>query len=84
VTFDTAKTQQMLARVGSGLSEQERSTTEEAIRELRGLAETTEDPDRLFEALKAFDRGTVRLAELAITQTLKEQDNVETSSSRMP
>ncbi|HSW46810.1 MAG TPA: Hsp70 family protein [Phycisphaerae bacterium] len=82
VTFDTNKTEQMLARVGDGLSSAERATIERAIVDLRRLAETTEDADRLWEALKAFDRGTVRLAELAITRTLMEQEDVETSSGK--
>ena len=82
VTFDTQKTEQMLAKVGDGLGVDERATIERSIGELRSLAETTDDADGLFKALKAFDRGTVRLAELAITQALKRQDNVATSTGR--
>lgn len=80
VAFDTRKTEQMLAAVGDGLPAEERATIEKAIRDLRALAETTRDADGLFDALKTFDRGTVRLAELAITQTLKQQDGMETST----
>jgi hypothetical protein len=58
----------------------ERATIERAIGELRSLADATNDADRLFAALNEFDRGTVRLAELAITQTLKQQDDVATST----
>ena len=82
VAFDTQKTEQMLAAVGDGLSADERARIETSIANLRSLAEATADPDGLFAALKDFDRGTVRLAELAITRTLKQQDDVETSSGR--
>jgi molecular chaperone DnaK (HSP70) len=75
VAFDTSKTEQMLTRVGDELSSQERATIETAIRDLRELAEKTDDADLLFGSLNAFDRQTVRLAELAITLALKATDN---------
>jgi molecular chaperone DnaK (HSP70) len=80
VVFDTQKTEQMLATVGAGLNAEQRATIEKSIRELRSLAETTRDADGLFATLKAFDRGTVRLAELAIAQTLRQQEDMETST----
>jgi len=75
VAFDTSKTEQMLTRVGDVLSSQERATIETAIRDVRELAEKTDDADLLFGSLNAFDRQTVRLAELAITLALKTTDN---------
>ncbi len=80
VVFDTQKTEQMLERAGDGLNNEERATIEGSIRELRAMAETSQDADRLFEALQAFDRKTVRLAELAITRTLSQADDANTSS----
>jgi len=72
VAFDTDKTEQMLAGVGGELDPREREAIESAMRELRELAAATSDADRLHEALTGFDRRTVRLAELAITRTLRE------------
>ncbi len=80
VLFDTRKTEQMLARAGDGLSGDEKATIERSIRELRAMAETTEDADGLFEALQAFDRRTVRLAEVAIARTLGQEDDANSSS----
>ena len=83
VVFDTTKTQQMLERVGDRLGPAERATIEEGIRKLRALADATDDADKLWEALKAFDRSTVRLAELAVTQTLRQQqDGLEPTGRR--
>ncbi|MBP7934773.1 MAG: Hsp70 family protein [Phycisphaerae bacterium] len=77
ITFDTDKTEQMLAHVGDRLGPGERAAIEQAIRDLRGKAETLTDADALHNALIAFDRNTVRLAELAITATLQETLNKE-------
>ena len=44
-----------------------------AMRRLRALAAQTHDPECLHQELDAFGRLTVRLAELAVAQTLKEQ-----------
>ncbi|HOB75521.1 MAG TPA: Hsp70 family protein [Phycisphaerae bacterium] len=72
VTFDTNKAEQMLAKVGDQLTAEEREAIVTAMRELRELAGTTQDADALWEALRAFDQRTVRLAELAISMTLRE------------
>jgi molecular chaperone DnaK (HSP70) len=71
VQFDTHKAEQMLQRVGDALGSDERADIESAIAELRALAEQTDDADRLFEALNHFDRETLKLAEMAITATLR-------------
>jgi molecular chaperone DnaK (HSP70) len=72
VAFDTTKTEQMLAKAGDGVSDEERDEIEQAMRDLRQLARTCDDADALHNALNAFDRRTVRLAEVTITQTLRE------------
>ena len=81
VAFDTDKTEKMLAKVGDGLAAEERAAVTTTMQELRRLAETTEDADALFAALNAFDRRTVRLAELAITATLATDDEVSSSKA---
>jgi chaperone protein DnaK len=73
VAFDTAKAEQMLAKVGHQLPDGERQAIERRMAELRGLAASTDDARKLGEALRAFGDQTVRLAELAITETLKER-----------
>jgi molecular chaperone DnaK (HSP70) len=72
VAFDTDKTEKMLAHVGDQLDATQRAQYESSIRELRRLAESTDDADRLYEALNTFDRSTIPLAELAISTTLRD------------
>jgi molecular chaperone DnaK (HSP70) len=71
VAFDTHKTEQMLAKVGDTLDAPERRRLKAAMGALRELADSTDDPGRLHQALDDFDRSTIRLAELAVTETLK-------------
>ena len=82
VAFDTRKAEQMLAKVGNDLSLEQRSALESAMRELTQLAETTDDADLLHRALNEFDKKTVRLAELAITATLRETNQTRAPSSQ--
>ncbi len=72
VEFDLHKTDLALRRVGDRLPREERLAIEESMRVLRRLAAATGDADRLHEALDAFGRQTVRLAELAVTAALQE------------
>ncbi len=74
IAFDTNKAEQMLAQAGEELSAPERSAIVSAMGELRALAETSEDADSLHNALNRFDARTLRLAEMAITRTLRETD----------
>ncbi|MCK6483321.1 MAG: Hsp70 family protein [Phycisphaerae bacterium] len=71
VEFDTAKTEQMLAKVGDQLPAAEREAIEEGLRVLRKLATSTGDPEKLHRALDEFDKQCVRLAETAVRETLK-------------
>ncbi|MBI5862983.1 MAG: Hsp70 family protein [Planctomycetes bacterium] len=71
ITFDTAKTEQMLARVGHQLDSQERSRIERDIAGLRTMAEQEADLDKLHRALDAFGRSTLRLAEIGIAEALR-------------
>jgi ferredoxin len=85
VTFDTAKTEQMFAKVGNRLPTDERNKIESAMADLRKLAETTEDAALLQKELADFDKMTVRLAELAITAALKDKqapDGIRTPTRR--
>lgn len=74
VAFDTHKTEQMLAQVGSELSTEERARIEQDLAALRKLAEQGVDLDALHAALVAFGRSTLRLAELGIRAALIEHD----------
>lgn len=74
ITFDTAKTEQMLAKAAKALDPQYRSEVETAMRELRQMGQTSSDADAIHRALTEFDRKTVRLAELAIVSTLREEN----------
>ena len=73
VAFDTHKTEQMLAKVGDALDPAERQRIVECMASLRRLAETSTDPTAIHGALAAFGRTTVRLAELAVARTLREE-----------
>ena len=72
VEFDTHKAEQMLARVGTRLPHAERRRVERDIEALRALARTTENLDKLHQALDAFGKSTLHLAELGITEALRE------------
>jgi molecular chaperone DnaK (HSP70) len=72
VAFDTHKAEQMLVKVGDRLEPQEREGILAAMNELRGLSQNVRDTGALWEALRTFDKRTVRLAELAISVTLRE------------
>ena len=77
VEFDTNKAGQMLSGVGDALGPEERSAIRSAMDELRRLAQTCTDADRLHKALDAFDKRTIGLAEMAITKTLRESDETD-------
>jgi molecular chaperone DnaK len=72
VEFDTHKTEQMLAKVGHLLEPAERARIQRDIAALRKSARETQDLDALHEALDAFGRSTLHLAELGIREALKE------------
>lgn len=74
VEFDTHKTEQALARFGHLLEPPERTALEEGMRVLRDLAAKTDDAGKLHRALDEFGRQTLKLANLAITESLKETD----------
>ncbi len=74
VTFDTTKAEQMLAKVGDRISREERSRIEAAMAALRRLAASSTNADDIHKALAAFDRMTVRLAEVSITAALQGDD----------
>jgi molecular chaperone DnaK (HSP70) len=75
VEFDTHKTEQTLAKHGHLLPSDERAALEAAQRDLRDLAPTTDDADKLHEALDKFGKMTQRLANLAITEALREDQD---------
>jgi molecular chaperone DnaK (HSP70) len=75
VEFDTHKTEQTLAKHGHLLPSDERAALEAALRDLRDLAPTTDDADKLHEALDKFGKMTQRLANLAITEALREDQD---------
>jgi molecular chaperone DnaK (HSP70) len=72
IEFDTHKTQQTLERYGHLLSEGERQSLSQAISELRQTADSSTDADRLHRELDAFGRRTAGLANIAITEALRE------------
>jgi molecular chaperone DnaK (HSP70) len=72
VAFDTHKAEQMLAKVADVISQEEREEIETAMNDLKQLSQTCDDAETIYNALNAFDRRTVRLAEVAIAQTLRE------------
>jgi len=76
VEFDTHKTEQTLARYGHLLPSEERVALEESMRALRKLAVTSGDADKLHQALDQFGKMTQHLADLAITQVLREGEAV--------
>ena len=84
IAFDTAKTEQMLAKVGNGLDAEYRQEVEATMCELREMADTSSDPDAIYKALNEFDRRTIRLAELAIVSTLRNAQDNDTAVQSEP
>jgi len=70
VEFDTTKTEQMLAKVGHLLGDDEVERLRRDVTELRRLAAESENLDELHAALDRFGKSTVRLAELGIREAL--------------
>jgi molecular chaperone DnaK (HSP70) len=77
VEFDTHKTEQSLERYGHLLAHEQRVALEESIRVLRKLAETTQEADKLHEALDRFGKMTEPLANVAMTALLRDNDETE-------
>jgi len=72
VQFDTHKAEQMLAKAGDRLEPDRRQQIVSAMQDLRALAERSRDAAAINEALQSFGKLTVRLAEVAITRSLQE------------
>ncbi len=81
VEFDTHKTEQTLARYGHKLPGEERLALEESIRVLRDLATKTDDAEKLHRALDEFGKMTLSLANLAITEALRQDAKPETTTA---
>lgn len=71
VEFDTGRTEQTLAKHGHLLPPGERAALEQAMKSLRELAATTDDPERLYVELDRFGKMTVSLANVAIAEALR-------------
>ncbi len=78
VQFDINATRKTMSKLGEKLPDELRDKIEQAINELQQISGGN-DPDAIQLALRQFADKTVRLAELAITQTLTEaMENSET------
>ena len=74
VEFDIHKTEQMLAAYGSKLPAEERTALVEGVRVLRDLSQKTDDADKLHQALDAFGKQTLTLANIAIRESLRDME----------
>jgi molecular chaperone DnaK len=72
VEFDIARTERTLARHGRLLPAEDRAALEEAMHHLREFACTTDDAEKLYVELNRFGKMTETLANLAITEALRE------------
>jgi molecular chaperone DnaK len=72
VEFDTGRTEQTLSRYGHLLPDDYRSALLDAMHNLRELAGTTDDAEKLYVELNRFGKMTETLANLAITEALRE------------
>ncbi|MBU0640638.1 MAG: Hsp70 family protein [Planctomycetes bacterium] len=77
VSFDAHKTEQMLAKCGHLLTDEERARIEREIAGLRALARDTQDLDALHQALDRLGKSTLRLAEIGIREALVARGNEE-------
>jgi molecular chaperone DnaK len=78
--LDMRAIEKQLAKVGDGLDAGYRSEVETNVAEVKALADASDtDADRFHEALDAMDKSTVRLAELSIAKTLREEQDTPAS-----
>ncbi len=72
--LDIRAIEKQLAKVGDEMDAGYRAQVEQHVAEVKAMADSSGvDPDKFHEALDAMDKSTVRLAELAITMTLREE-----------
>jgi molecular chaperone DnaK (HSP70) len=69
--FDLNKAEQMIERYGHLVDEKERASLVAGITDLKTLAAESNDPVAINERREAFNRSTIRLAELAVTAALQ-------------
>lgn len=74
VEFDIHKTEQMLNAYGSNLPAEERTALVEGIRVLRDLSKKTGNAEKLHQALDAFGKQTLTLANIAIRESLRDME----------
>lgn len=83
--LDIRAIERQLAKVGAQVDPPERADIERRVAQVRALAEADRpDPDAFHRALDAMDKATVRLAELAIRQTLTEEEPSPARDERGP
>ncbi len=72
--LDIRAIEKQLAKVGDEMGAGYRAEVENNVAQVKKLADSTDaDPDKFHEALEKMDQSTVRLAELAITMTLRDE-----------
>ena len=81
VEFDTHKTEETLAKYGYLLPADERQELEASLKSLRALANSTTDADHLHRSLDRFGKATERLANLAVTEALRESSGAVAKTS---
>lgn len=81
VTFDTNKTEQMLDQYGDCVATEMRQKIEQAMDNLRRLAESSRDANQIAERLAEFGRKTLPLAEAAISASLRNQNTDATADA---
>lgn len=74
--LDIRAIEKQLAKVGDEMDADYRAEVQQRVAEVKAMAEASDvDLDQFHEALDAMDKSTVRLAELAITMTLREESD---------
>jgi molecular chaperone DnaK len=74
--LDIRAIQKQIQKVADELDGGYRAEIEAKVTQVQALAEAGDaDPDRFHEALDAMDKSTVRLAELSIAKTLREEQD---------
>lgn len=74
--LDIRAIEKQLAKVGEGIDAAYRTEIETKVAQVKALADAPDaDADTFHQALDAMDQSTVRLAELAIAKTLREEQD---------
>jgi molecular chaperone DnaK (HSP70) len=81
--LDIRAIEKQLTKVGDGLDAGYRAEIQAKVAEVKAMADAPDaDAEQFHQALDAMDKSTVRLAEMAIVKTLREEQDAPATGSK--